>query len=98
MKVVFSVFKWTGFSLSLSALLYEVFVTIPSAILSMMICFTFPFVIFSIIVNSIAILKNKNNMPSIALGVLQCITITGIFAGVCMIVAACLKKKALANN
>ena len=94
MKVAFSTFKWIGLGLSLSALLYEVFVSLPTAFLTFFIFITFPFITFSIIVNSIATAKIGKGQASIALGVLQCITITGFFAGIFMILAACFRKKA----
>ena len=94
MKVTFLALKWTGLGLSLGALLYEVFVSLPTALFSMLIFLTFPFITYSIIVNSIATAKIAKGKASIALGVLQCISITGFFAGVFMILAACFRKKA----
>lgn len=93
MKVALTVLRWAGMGISILAVLYEIFISLPTALITLFICLTFPFITFSIVINAIAIPKHVREKQSIAMGVLQCCTLTGIPAGVCMIVATCFRKK-----
>ena len=109
MKVALIVFRWVGLAASIGALLGDLTlaftVGLPINLSFLLMIITIPLIpfvaapsIFAIIVNSIGIAKHAKQQQSIGFGVLQCITITGIPAGVVMIIAASFNKKLAAQD
>ena len=88
MKVALTVFKWAGMALSILAIPFSLaLVGFP--------CIGLLVAIYSVIINAIFIAKHVKQQTSVKCGVLQCISIVGIPAGVIAILATSFNKKLL---